>query len=71
MKKIISIIASASMVLSAMTALTVSVSAETAYKDLYRQAKTDDTWVKLVTDAASDASKWTFVSGSSQKPGWA
>lgn len=71
MKKIISMIASASMILSTMTALTVSVSAETAYRDLYRQAKTDDTWVKLVTDAASDASKWTFVSGSSEKPGWA
>lgn len=71
MKKLLSKVIAAGMVLSIAAAQTVSVSASTVYKDTYRNADTDRKWIRTVNDAEKNTENWTFVTGNTERPGWA
>lgn len=71
MKKVLSAIVATSIIFSVTAAQTISVSAETAYPETYRNVNMNDTWLKAAGDVTSDAAKWTFVSGNTANPGWA
>ncbi len=71
MKKVLSAIVATSIIFSVTAAQTISVSAETAYPETYRNVNMNDTWLKAAGDVTSDAAKWTFTAGNTEKPGWA
>ena len=71
MKKLLTKVTVAGMILSIAAAQTVSVSASTVYKDIYRNADTDSKWIKVVDNAEKNTNDWTFVAGNTEKPGWA
>lgn len=71
MKKLLTKVTVAGMILSIAAAQTVSVSASTVYKDIYRNADTDSKWIKVVDNAEKNTKDWTFVAGNPDKPGWA
>ena len=70
MKKAISLFIMFNMILSMVIVPQQTARATTAYTT-NQQADIDDTWSRVVTDAASDAKKWTFVPGKTGSPGWA
>ena len=68
MKKAISLFIMFNMILSMVIVPQQTARATTAYTT-NQQADIDDTWSRVVTDAASDAKKWTFVPGKTGSPG--
>ena len=70
MKKAISLYVAFIMILSLVTAQPLSASAAIAYRT-NQQVDMDETWSRVVTDAAEDVKKWTFTSGNANNPGWA